>query len=197
MIISSVTSPSILGSYLFPDNIAPDVDLDYEMGGIALNDASQGLMVQPWTMQLFTDPVTSIGSIYLSAPSVLPTLVFQDVGIQNCAFAFDQNMNPVICFTQSGFARFRWFDSLISDYTITTLPLGSTPARATLDDKRKLQLSSSDVNICYTRAGNLYARAQRDRYLIEYLLTTGVTGQVLQFGMANTNRVQILVGASL
>jgi hypothetical protein len=187
----------VIGEFLYPDNIAPDVDLDYEMGGIGLNNPFLGLMVQAWTMQLFVDPDTSIGSIYLSAPTVAPTLVFQDVGIQNCAFAFDQNMNPVICFTQAGFARFRWFDATISDYTITTLPAGSTPPRATLDDKRASQIPVSDVLVCYTRAGNLYMRAQRDRYLIEYLLKTGVTGRVLQFGMGDKLRVQILVGASL
>lgn len=194
---NSLSTVPVIGEFLFPDNIAPDVDVDYEMGGIALNDPSQGLQVQPWTMQLFFDQNTSIGSIYLSAPTVAPVLVFQDVGIQNCSFAFDQNMNPVICFTQSGFARFRWFDSTISNYTITTLPVGSTIPRATLDDKRAGQIPFSDVIIAYTRAGNLYFRAQRDRYLVEYLLTTGVTGRVLQLGMSDKLRIQFLIGASL
>lgn len=194
---NSLSVPPVPGNFLFPDNISPDIDVDYEMGGIALNDPSQGMQVQPWTMRLYTDIATNIGKIYLSAPTVPDTLVFQDVGIQNCSFAFDQNMNPVICFTQSGFARFRWFDPTISNYTITTLPVGSTAPRATLDDKRALQLPSSDVLIMYTRAGTLYMLVQRDRYLIEYTMQTGLTGKVLQLGMSDKNRVQILVGANL
>lgn len=197
MIISSISTPTIAGQFLYPDNIAPEVDLDYEMGGIGLNNPSQGLQVQAWTMQLFTDPITDISSIYLSAPNTPPTLVYTASSLQNCSFAFDQNMNFLLCFTQSGIAKFYWFDTSVSSYVLTTLPAGSTAPRATLDDKRPLEVGASDIAIFYTRSGNLYSRSQRDRYVTEYLLTTGVVGRVLQCGMSDKLRVQILVGTSL
>ena len=54
---------------------------------------------------------------------------------------------------------------------VFTSILGAVNPRVTLDDKRRGQTSSSDVILAYLRAGSLYYRQQRDRYLTEYLLT--------------------------
>jgi hypothetical protein len=59
-----------------------------------------------------------------------------------------------------------------------------------LDDKRPLQNAVSDVILAYTRSGNLYFRAQRDRYLVEYPLATAVTGTLDKVGMNTVNRLQ-------
>jgi len=189
-----LSSQVIAGNYLYPDNLPPSRIVDYEYGGIALNDASQGLMVQVWTLRLDIDPLTDIGTVWLGAPLVPETIQFAAFGITEVSLAFDQNMHPFVAFVESGQARYWWFDALDSTQKFTDLPVGTGPPKACLDDKRFLQTGASDILLSYIRAGTLYFREQRDRYLIEYTLATGVVGQVLQLGMTDKLRVQILTG---
>ena len=59
------------------------------------------------------------------------------------------------------------------------------------DDKRKVNQSSSDILLSYIRAGALYLRQQRDRYAIEYQLSTALTGKrQVQAGLNTILRYQ-------
>jgi hypothetical protein len=180
--------------YLYPDNLYVTRTLDYELAGAALNDPSEGLEVQVWTLRLEIDEGTELGTFYLSAPTVTEFVPFSGIGITEGSIAFDQNMNPFIGYLQNGVAKYWWFDTVIAQQVHSELPAGSSSPRACLDDKRRLQTSASDVIMCYTRSGNLYFRAQRDRYTVEYLLYEGVTGQVINVGMNDKLRLQIIVG---
>lgn len=167
---------------------------DYQLGGIGLNDSSQGLQVQMW--QLAYDLIT--GEFILSAPNFAPTTQFIRFDVSYVSLSFDDNMNPFIAFTEAGVSRFWWFDSLISQQVFdnTTIASALSPYAAR-DDLRSELSTSSDIILCYIRAGNLYFRAQRDRYTIEYLLRPATTGQVLVTGMGTNLRFQIVVGAFL
>lgn len=155
--------------------------IDYEMGGVALNDASQGLQVKLWTLYMVGDDVT------ISAPDVAPTVVFTAQNITEISLAFDQSMQPVIAYVQAEEARLYWFDTTIPGYTNTILT-GAVSPRVSLDDKRPLFVPLSDVIVGYVKDNNLYFRAQRDRYLIEYLLKSNVNATLVTVGMTTNLR---------
>lgn len=165
---------------------------DYEKGGIGLQNASQGLDVQIWTLRY--DENT--GEFLLSAPNYPETSQFVRFDVSYVSLSFDSNMNPFISFTEAGVSKFWWYDSVLGQQVFAeSLIATANSPYATLDDRRFTQNNSRDVILTYIRSGNLYFRAQRDRYLIEYLLKTGVTGEVLIAGMGTNLRLQIIVGA--
>lgn len=155
--------------------LAPEDKLrDWEMGGVALNDPSQGLEYQLWKYTLVIDPLTDHGQVFVQAPSVLPTLLFEGDFISEIAGAFDQNMNPMVAYQQSGDAKIWWWDPTIPGMVHTTLPPGCIDLRVTLDDKRQFNVADSDIILSYVRDGSLYFRLQRERYATEHLLEEGV-----------------------
>lgn len=182
-----LSTPRAVGSaFLPPRNITKRPLVDYELGGTAIQDPAQGLRVQIWTGQI-------VGSdVVLSAPSVAPVIVFTQAGITEFQFTFDQNMNPFIAYLVDGESpRFRWFDPNVSSFVVTTLPSGSYSLRCSMDDKRAPEIATSDVILTYLRAGTLYYRQQRDRYLIEYTLKAGYGNHVIgAFGMSRVFRLQ-------
>jgi len=183
----------IFGQYLTPDGEDPSYLVDYEYGGIGISDPSAGLRYQIWTARL-TRGVNGFAEIYISAPNTPEFLAYSDFGITTVSLAFDQNMKQALAFLQEGVAKLWWYDTTIPGYVLISLPAGTNFPKLCLDDKRFEQTATSDILLTYTRAGVLYFREQRDRFLIEYELRTDVVGDVLQFGMTEVNRVQWAVG---
>lgn len=181
--LQSLSSRPIPGPYLPPDD-RPYLPLeDYELGGIALRDPSQGLRVQVWTASMSGDDVM------VTAPSVAPTLLFTRAGITEIGLAFDQNMNPCIAFMAGDQMTLWWFDTLAHAQVFTDFD-GNSP-RVCLDDKRETQNAASDIIFAYMRSGGLYFRAQRDRFGVEYFLTNIDPGFVFtKIGMNTVNRLQ-------
>jgi len=154
------------------------------LGGVALNDPSGGLSVQTWYIR------ATGNQVFVRADSVAETLLFSVAGtITEASLAFDQNMRPFVAFIEDGVAKYRWFDSALGGQTISSLPAGVSDPRCTLDDNRPTQTNISDIILAYIRAGNLYFRAQRDRYEIEYLLREGVP-ELRQVGLNRKLRLQ-------
>lgn len=189
-----LSSVNFLGYYYDPDSVDPSPVLDYEMGGIDLNDPSQGLQVQVWKARLNYSPTSYIGGVYLSAPTVEEFLFFNQRGLTEVSLAFDQNMQPFISFMQNGQAKYYWWDPTIPGYTVASLPVGAISPKCCLDDKRKIETGTSDIILTYVNAGNLYYREQRDRFTVEYLLKSGVVGEVLKVGMTKINRLMFTLG---
>lgn len=164
--------------------------VDYEMGGVALNDPSQGMLVRLWTAEV------RFGSrIYILAEGVEESLQYIATAIiTEINFTFDQNMRPFIAMVEGGVAKFLWFDPVESQQVKTELPAFSRDPRCSLDDKRSFALSTSDIILAYVRNNNLYFRLQRDRYLVEYLLKEGVIGSLLFIGMNEGQRFQFEFG---
>ena len=170
-----------------PDDEELDRLESKELGGVAVSDPSQGLQVKVWTARYNGTAIT------VEAEDVSPVAVITEPDVQEIGLAFDQNMNYAIAWTQiindELVGRLYWFDTTINAYRITDYP-GTRDLRIGLDDKRPLSVAQSDVILTYIRAGNLYFRAQRDRYTIEYLLREGVTGRLKRFGMSTGLRLQ-------
>jgi hypothetical protein len=138
-----------------------------QLGGIALQDASQGLEVQTWYLN-----VDDSGDFLLRADSVAQTLLFTRPGTTWARLSFDQNMFPIISFVQSGQPYYYWYDPLSHAFQFVPMDAGVTFPCVTMDDKRALEirLGTNDVILAYLRGGSLYYRQQRDRYGVEYLL---------------------------
>ena len=165
--------------------------IDYELAGVGLNDPSLGLQYQIWTLEY----IKSTGDFVLSASNFPPTVQFNRPNVSYISLSFDTNMNPFISFVENGISKFWWFNTLtgLQEFAETLIATAQSPY-ASLDDTRPLQNQNTDIILSYIRAGNLYFRAQRDRYLVEYLLASGVTGQVLVAGMATNFRYKFILG---
>ncbi len=164
--------------------------VDYEMGGIALNNASFGLWVRLWRVRVDGDVV------YLAPESGAEQPMFIRAGISEVALAFDQNMQPVIAFVQDGQAWLWWYDSSVPGM-VFTLIAGAVNPRLTLDDKRPGQVANSDVILAYLRSGALYYRQQRDRYLTEYLFSSSPPcGGLASVCMSKGGRLQFAFGGT-
>jgi hypothetical protein len=183
----------VIGKYLFPDDLDPSPIVDYELGGVAVSDATQGLKVQVWKVRLKLG-VNYIGTVYLSAPNTAEFVVYAGDSISTISLAFDQNMKPALAFMQDEVAKLWWYDNTIPGYDVITLPSDTHIPRICFDDKRNEVVSSADILLTYVRDGSLYFREQRDRFTIEYELKTGIISDVLQFGMTSKNRVQWTFG---
>ena len=157
---------------------------DVHYGGVALGDASQGLTYQLWTC--FTDG----NNVWLSAPNTSAYIILAGVGATWVALAIDQNSRVFIAYsTLLGAASYYWFDSTIPGYRTSALSGVVPRVFASLDDNRPALLTSSDVLLSYVRGNELYLRAQRDRFGVEYDL--GVAPATLvQIGMNHVDRFQ-------
>lgn len=180
-------STSLVASpYTYPYTLTPpDSRTAYALGGVALGNAGQGLSFQLWTA------IARSTYVELTAPNQIePIAVLGQPDIVELTLAFDQNMNVTIAYVQYGQAKLYWFDTFIGAYTITAIPDGAISPRVTLDDRRELQTSNSDVILAYVKDDNLYFRKQRERYLTERLLKANVAGRLVQMGMNTKNRLQ-------
>lgn len=148
----------------YPKNLPTDGLEAFDMGGVALNDSSQGLLVKAWRAFVVGEDV------FVEADDVPAAHLFSASGISTISLTFDQNMNPFVAFTDLSGAKFYWFDTLEGMTKITSLPAGSSWPRCSLDDKRDFASGYSDIILGYIRDGNLVYSQQRDRYTIEYAL---------------------------
>ena len=190
MPLNRLSTTPVIAPYMVPDTLElPNRLTDFELGGVALSDASQGLQVQRWTCRADIDT----GVVYIGAEAVPETVLFTAEGISELSLAFDQNMRPFVAFTVYGQSKFRWYDTVLGANRITDLdPLDRTP-KCCMDDKRPWQVGqgSNDIILAYLRGDSMYYRQQRDRYEVERLLATGLEGKrLLKVGMNTAMRLQ-------
>jgi hypothetical protein len=180
--------------YLDPDGRDRELDEDYEMGPVDVNDPSLGLMYQVW--KLTYNPGTSDLSITSEITLQTYVGVLNIPNLTQCSLAFDQSGHLNISYTAAGVAFRFWYDTSIADHVTTNLGADVIGPQLTLDDKRDMEVGVSDVLMWYTRqqpdlSYNLYYTQQRDRYEDERLLTTNVRPYVWKLGMHIKLRVQV------
>lgn len=153
-------------------------------GGVAIENGADGLDVKDWSGRVSSE------RFYLSAPGVPEFDYLAVPGALSATFAFDRNMAPAVCWNTPTGAQFYWYDSAIPGYTTTAYP-GVTNAMVTHDDVRNIAESRSDVVLVYQRAGGVYYRQQRERYLIEHTIAAEAEGDLIQCGMGNQGRLLV------
>lgn len=173
--------------------------VDYEVAGIAINDGTQGMEVQQWQCRVVveTDDLGNVveSRIDVSATSVPWTTLITRTGIRvvEVCMAFDNNMAPFLGFIEESGAAYRWwYDSISASQVLTLLPAGTTSVRCCVDEKRRALQGDTDIIFCYIRGGTLYASYQRERYVNEYSLATGLSSEaeLICVQMNNVYRLQ-------
>lgn len=169
------------------DTLDPTLTQDYEEGGLALNDTSQGSAYQLWTF--WTDGT----HIFARAPSMSASATLLTPGgvVTSIRGCFDQNMNPFVAYQVGGQWSYWWYDTVAGHMVTSQLPSTVNSVVCTLDDKRTTNAPQSDICLLYTNNGNLYYRRQRDRYSTEYLLRASVGGTLVKVCMNGIERLQI------
>jgi len=191
-VIPHPSSTTIGGNILTPNNRAAKKFEDWEMGGVAIQDPSQGLRVQEWRAWW----EEGSGDVYVTADNQsAATPIYNEPALTWLTLAFDQNMRWLSAYTvESGQSYLKWYNSLIEDYETLPLSGGVVTPFLTMDDNRPIQsaLGSNDVILTYIRDGALYARVQRERFLTEHLISADTQGasRIWHFGMNNRLRLQ-------
>lgn len=188
---NALSASPVPAALLAPDDaIRADLRVDYEMGGVAIGDASQGMLVRAW--RAWTD-----GTDVWCAPDDTMSPVTHLVtgsAITEVSLCFDQNMRPVLAFMDGGLCKLNWFDSLAASQ-VTTSYVGAYSPMVCLDDKREVALTAgwADDLFFYIRSGSIYYRQQRDRYGVEYLLTVIApdVNRIAKLGMGANLRLQL------
>lgn len=164
--------------------------VDFEDGGIALNDPSEGLLYQEWAGRIVCN------EIVLNSPTVADTVIYSGAEISEMSFTFDQNMRPAAAFVDQGTMALLWYDTSLASEVVTYIS-GSSP-RIVLDDKRAYFLADSDIILFYLKGNQLLMRLQRDRFLNVYTLTSVpdysrlvTAGMGTHYRMQITNRVTV------
>ncbi len=186
---NTLSSQPIVGAFLPPRAALRNTPLsglsDVHDGPVAISNPSQGIAFQTW--QVRADGV----NIYLSAPNTPEFVYLPNTAAIWVALAFDQNGNTFIAWTQdlAGQSFYRWFDTTIPGYRVSTLTGPVLRVFATLDDQRPIEFQNDDIIFAYTRLGTLFYRQQRDRFGIEYNLGAA-PGALVQLGMSHVLRLQ-------
>lgn len=190
-----LSSEAVLADYQPADAMYGEKLQDFEQGGIAIGDPTQGLNVQTWELRVLGNDVR-----VRPYPNGAYTTLFAEVGIQEIGLSFDQNMNPTIAYKAGNLCKLRWYDPTPGKQKFVTTGLpGVRDIKICLDDKRSARRDFSDILVFYLRDDpsvqpqKLYMRAQRDRYGIEYPvgnLPQGVTA-LHKVGMAINQRIRI------
>jgi hypothetical protein len=186
----ALSSPTYVAAFLSPDDIERvDRRLDYERGGVGLNDPSQGLLVRDWRARVVGSDVLVSGFPYITE-----TVVTSAANIVEVSLAFDQNMRPAVAYLVGDTASLYWFDSFLAAPTTTVIGAGITSVFLTTDDKRDVatQVNSNDIILFYLRGGTQFCyRQQRDRFATEYVLDNIEDGYpyILRAGMGVGNRL--------
>lgn len=182
----SISTVPISAPFLWPDSQRLVFLEDFEAGGVALQDTSEGLSAYRWKCFLGQT------GIHIQRDGLTDQLWITVGGVLEVALAFDQNMRPTVAYRlDNGKVYLRWYDSFSQQYTTTDFGLGKNP-RLTLDDKRPSQLNNSDVIFAYMRDGGVYYRMQRDRYQAEYQIASGLSSNIVlrNIGMGTNWRLQ-------
>ena len=163
-----------------------------ELGGIGLNDTSEGLIYQTWTAQIRHNTLNALDEIVLSAGNYPETVIYSGNNITSVSISFDRNMNLHYVYIEDGVTKLNWFDSLAEAQVITEYGDTLVTPKLFLDDKRDNQDFSSDILFCYLEEGTLKHRQQRDRFLTSYTLqdNLGDEASLVRVGMNTNNRVQ-------
>ena len=189
--IPELSSEYVPGALMYPDDMLRKNTVDYELGGVALQDSTQGMRYQAWNC--FYDELNSKVCVTpLTTDPNASIQLFEESEIVELSFAFDQNMRWMCVYIlESGQCKFRWYDSVIGDYAIRDMGMDIVSPMLTMDDKREQLISSSDVILTYiTKSKKLCARVQRERFNTEHVLKTDIKGRLYNFGMTNKLRLE-------
>lgn len=161
--------------------------IDRTLGGIALQNTSEGLEYQLW--EIYYDSP----EIKLKALTTGQILVLDSIPkVTEVSVAFDLNMNVSYAYVSNGLAYLKFYDTTIQNFTTKLLEHGKSP-RLVYDDLREMQTQLSDIVCAYINTETLHLcyRLLRDRYTLEYPLhPVEENARLIRVGMSEGLRLQ-------
>lgn len=174
---NALSSQAINSPFIVPDRL--DELLDYEYGGIALGDVSQGLQAKLWSCFYENGQI--------KASNDLTTQVLLAVeNVTALSLAFDFNMRPMVAYLANGHCYLWWYDSQAAVQITTDFGPSLSFPQLALDDKRSSQSANADVIFAYIKNNKAYMRIQRERFQIEHEITPAK--RLIQIGMMTNYR---------
>ena len=163
----------VLSPMAFPNNLKDVGLMDMELGGVAIEDASEGLLDYFWIAS--ANEETGLVSLQRQGQTELIPWWNIGIGCTDLAVTFNQNMQPVLAWQDSeNVLWLRAYDSFTNSYLVSSFGVGSNP-RLTIDEKRPRMRTESDVIFAYLVGTSLRYRQQRDAFQIERVLVTDVS----------------------
>jgi hypothetical protein len=179
---NTFTPTPIVGTFLYLQSLPYNPLSQTVMGGVALQDGSQGRLVKPWTVFYLN------GLIQVRPENNAVVFTLPATDVQTVSLAFDANMSLVIAWQTSTDANIYYYDTITASYITRNFP-GVISCRVCVDDPLEFYTAQSDVIFGYTLSGNLNYRQQRDRYDIEYLIKP-TSKYLIKMGPSSVNRLQ-------
>lgn len=180
-----ITNEVVLTDYLYNK---PDTKLiDRSFGGIAIQDASEGLLYQVWEIY-YESPFIKIKALTTGDIIVLDSID----KVTELSVAFDLNMNITYCYVANSRSYLKYYNTTTQDFSILELS-GIRSPRLAYDDLREMQSSVSDIVYAYINSQSNYLcyRLLRDRYTIEYQLQqVPENARLVRVGMSKGLRLQ-------
>lgn len=182
---NKLSTEPIFSSFLVPNR--KDLLVDYEKGGVAVQNPSEGLDVYLWEA-FYEDK-------WITLKNDVETVRWLNIeNVTELSLSFDFNMNPTVVYVTGGSTYLNWYDSSVQQLVTTNFGTSVQSPQVSLDGNRLILSNSSDIIFAYVRNSAVYYRQQRDRYGIEYYvgnITEGVT--LLQIGMNIKCRFQFKI----
>lgn len=181
MKLKDFSSKPVTSTFIVPQR--HHTNMDFELGGLAVQDGSLGLTYQLWSS------VYSDGRIILRPKEGAPYLFDSGACIEH-SFTFDQNMNTCIVWNSDASkpTKLNWYDPLIGDQVTWDLPAHYDNPYVVLDDHREFRRGDSDILLVYIYQGKLRYRLQRERYLQEHIISDALNRKLTQAGMTRNYR---------
>lgn len=183
-----ISSELILTDYLYEK---PNTKLvDRSLGGVDLQDPSEGLEYQLWEIY-YESPLVKIKGLSNNNIHILDSIP----NITELSLSFDLNMNVSFTYVSNGESYLKYYDTLVQNYSIKHLENCKSP-RLVYDDLREMQTNTSDIICAYINSSThtLCYRLLRDRYTIEYPLhEIEPNAKLIRVGMGKGLRLQFKI----
>ena len=160
-VISSIFN---IADFLYPRNKSYPLTESWELGGKAIQDTSEELTKYVWKCW-YEDK-----AIYYQRVDTNDIYKLMDIdNVTELDLTFDQNMQFCLTYVSNNISYIYWFDTAQDGY-VTDMYEGIRNPRVSLDDKRRFNVSDSDIIFAYMKDNNLCYRQQRERFTKEYVL---------------------------
>lgn len=180
-----ITSTPVASEYFYDK---PNTKLiDRTLGGIAIQDISEGLNYQVWEIY-YESPFIKIKGLTTGNVIILEEVQ----GVVELSLAFDLNMNIAYTYVTGDKSYLRYYDATTQNLQTMELIHCKSP-RLTYDDLRSMQNQVSDIVCAYINVSNntLCYRLLRDRYTIEHpLQEVPENARLIRIGMTEGLRLQ-------
>ena len=173
--------------FLYPRSINYPLTESWDNGGKDLGDLSEELTDYVW--KAWTDGK----KVYLQRVGldVIHT-VLEDEDITEIDVTFDQNMRPCVAYYSNDVSKLFWYDTSLGKAVTTSFSKDILRPRVSLDDKRRFNVSNSDILFFYQRDKYLCYRLQRERFTIEHVIFEDTKYRFLwKIGMGTKRRFLI------